>query len=230
MIHIQQLEFRYPHGEFTLRVDELEIESNRKVAIIGPSGSGKTTLLHLLAGIKTPQAGEVHVGEAVINQLSTRARRDFRIQRMGLVFQNFELLDYLSVLENILLPFRISPAMRLTREIKQRAAELADRVGMGDKLKRYANRLSQGERQRVAVCRALLGEPKLLLADEPTGNLDPANKNRVLKILTDYADRSGATLVAVTHDHDLLTSFDRVIDCKEFQHLPQVTAASEAAS
>ncbi len=116
----------------------------------------------------------------------------------------------------MLLPYRINPALELTDGVRQRAHALAEQVGIEDKLERYPRKLSQGERQRVAVCRAVLPEPAVLMADEPTGNLDPHNKGRVLDILFDYAEASGTTLLTVTHDHDLLDRFDRVIDFKEF--------------
>jgi putative ABC transport system ATP-binding protein len=135
---------------------------------------------------------------------------------VGLVFQEFELLEYLTVLDNILLPYRINPAMKLDAAVRARAKELAREVDIADKLDRYSTKLSQGEKQRVAVCRALLSEPTLLLADEPTGNLDPNNKGRVLDILFEYAERTGATLVTVTHDHDLIGRFGRVIDFRDF--------------
>jgi putative ABC transport system ATP-binding protein len=144
------------------------------------------------------------------------ARRDFRIKNIGLVFQEFELLAYLSVYDNILLPYRINPAVRLDSSVRDKAAALAQGVGIGDKLRRFPDKLSQGERQRVAVCRALLTEPGVILADEPTGNLDPSNKDRVLDILFAYVRERGATMVTVTHDHDLLARFDRVIEFKEF--------------
>ena len=135
---------------------------------------------------------------------------------IGLVFQEFELLEYLSVLDNILLPYRINPSLRYTPDVGERAARLADQVGIGDKLRRHPDRLSQGERQRVAVCRAVLPQPRLLLADEPTGNLDPVNAARVLDILFDYAGDSGATFVAVTHDQSLVSRFAQTIDMKRF--------------
>ena len=195
------------------------MERGERVAVIGPSGSGKTTLLHLIAGIRTPEAGRVVAREVEVSALDEAGRRDFRLRHLGLVFQEFELLEYLTVLDNILLPYRIGRVLHLGREVRERAAALAHGVGIGDKLRRYPDRLSHGERQRVAVCRALLPEPDLLLADEPTGNLDPANKGRVLEILLDYAEAHGATLVTVTHDHDLLPSFERVIDFKDFYDL-----------
>jgi putative ABC transport system ATP-binding protein len=216
MFGISQLEFRYGVGQFVLRVEELAIEPGSTVAVIGPSGSGKTTLLHLVAGIVAPQAGRITVDDRDVTAMGAAARRDFRIRTIGLVFQEFELLEYLSVLDNVLLPYRISPALSLDRQVRDRALGLARRVGIADKAGRLANRLSHGERQRVAICRAVLPRPKLLLADEPTGNLDPANKDLVLDIFFEYARETGTTLVAVTHDRDILDRFDRVIDFKSF--------------
>jgi putative ABC transport system ATP-binding protein len=215
-VELRDLDFRYGEGGFRLRIPELRVERGARVAVIGPSGSGKTTLLHLVAGIAAPRAGRVVTDGVEVTGLDDAARRAFRIRRIGLVFQEFELLEYLNVLDNILLPYRIHPALRLDPAVRERARALAGSVGIGDKLGRFAERLSQGERQRVAVCRALLAEPPLLLADEPTGNLDPANKDRVLDILLDHARQSGATLLTVTHDRDLLERFDRVIDFRAF--------------
>ncbi len=216
MITVSDLEFRYAEGDFFLRIPELTIEQGSTVAFVGPSGSGKTTLLNLIAGIALPRAGRVSVGDVELTGMSDAERRRHRISRIGLVFQEFELLEYLSVLDNILLPYRIHPAMRLDAAVRARAAGLAREVDIADKLGRYSTKLSQGEKQRVAVCRALLPEPGMLLADEPTGNLDPRNKGRVLDILFDYAQRTGATLVTVTHDHDLIDRFQRVIDFRDF--------------
>jgi ABC-type lipoprotein export system ATPase subunit len=214
MIDVSDLEFRYGEGEFHLRIPRLSIERGATVAVIGPSGTGKTTLLNLVAGIAPPMAGRIVTNGVDLTALGDSARRDFRIRQIGLVFQEFELLAYLNVLDNILLPYRINPSLLPRDSVRRRAVELARLVGIEDKLKRHVDRLSQGERQRVAVCRALLPEPPLLLADEPTGNLDPANKGRVLDILFDYVARNGTTLVTVTHDHDLLGRFGRVIEFK----------------
>ncbi len=221
MLCVRDLRFRYREGDFTLAVPELRVQPGETVAVIGPSGSGKTTLLNLIAGIATPEQGSVAVGDLELCGLDDGARRDFRIRHVGLVFQEFELIEYLSVFDNILLPYRINPSLRLEPAVRERARELAQRVGIGDLLGRFVGRLSQGERQRAAVCRALVTEPWLLLADEPTGNLDPANKGRVLDILFEYAREAGATLLAVTHDHDLLGRFARVIDFKTFQPVPE---------
>jgi putative ABC transport system ATP-binding protein len=216
VITVERLAFRYAEGHFFLEIPTLKIERGETVAFIGPSGSGKTTLLNLIAGIALPRAGQITTGDVELTSLDDASRRDFRIHNIGLVFQEFELLEYLSVLDNILLPYRINPSMRLDGAVRERAKQLAAEVDIGDKLGRYATKLSQGEKQRVAVCRALLPQPSLLLADEPTGNLDPNNKGRVLDILFDYAGRTGATLVTVTHDHDLIGRYGRVVDFREF--------------
>ena len=219
-IRVEGVEFRYGEGEFALAVPSLRIEGGATAAVIGPSGSGKTTLLHLIAGIRSPQTGRIFVGETEITGLGPSACRALRIRQIGLVFQEFELLDYLSILDNILLPCRLHSGLSPTRELRDRAAALADEAGIADKLKRRVTRLSHGERQRVALCRALLLRPSVVLADEPTGNLDPANKDRALDILLNYTSDSGATLLAVTHDHSLLGRFDRVFDSQDFRAVP----------
>jgi putative ABC transport system ATP-binding protein len=217
MINIQNLKFSYPTGDFRLDISDFAVERGEKVAVIGPSGSGKTTLLNLISGILPVIEGDIRVGETRIDQLNDDQRRDFRIQTIGFVFQEFELLDYLDVLDNILHPYRITSALTLDRSVRERAASLAEDMGIKDKLKRQADDLSHGEKQRTAICRALLSRPKLILADEATGNLDPDNKDRILDLLFQAVDEHGATLLAVTHDHELLKRFDRVVDFREFQ-------------
>ncbi len=212
MIEIEALRFHYPQGEFELAIPRMSVAQGEKVAVIGPSGSGKTTLLNLVAGISRPDQGRITVAGHEVSSSSDAARRDFRITNIGFVFQDFELLDYLSVFDNILHPYRITRALRLNRDVQNRAFELARQLGIGDKLKRYSGELSQGEKQRAAICRALLPQPRLILADEATGNLDPRNKCRILDLLFASMEASNATLLAVTHDHELLPRFDRVID------------------
>jgi len=222
MIRVDNLSFAYPASTFRLDVAELLVATGERVAVIGPSGSGKTTLLNLLAGVVMPNHGRVFINDVEISAMNDAGRRVFRLEQIGMVFQTFELLDYLSVLDNILLPLRIGGRGTLTSEHKERARALAGFVGIDDKLNRHPQQLSQGERQRVAVSRALLLEPMLLLADEPTGNLDPDNKHVVLELLQSYAVQHGATLVTVTHDQSFLASFDRVVD---FATLNEVQAA-----
>lgn len=216
MIEISNMNFQYGEGDFRLHVPRLLVNNGERVAVVGPSGSGKTTLLNLIAGIARPQSGDIVTASHNLADLDDGSIRNFRIEHIGLVFQEFELLEYLDVLDNVLLPYRINSSLNLNDTVRQRAQELLEGVGIGDKRNRYPDQLSQGERQRVAVCRALLVNPPLLLADEPTGNLDSANKGRVLEILIDYAAANEATLVTVTHDTGLLDRFERVIDFRDF--------------
>lgn len=216
VISIENAQFRYPGSDFCLHVPRLEIAAGRSVAVVGPSGSGKTTLLNLAAGILTPNEGSVTIAEVELSKRSEPQRREFRVAKIGMVFQEFELLEHLSVIDNILLPCRITPILQQDSVTRERAAALAGEVGIGDKLRRYPRKLSQGERQRVAICRAMLLQPPLLLCDEPTGNLDPVNKEHVLDILLDYVRRTDATLLAVTHDHGVLDRFDETFDVGQF--------------
>jgi ABC-type lipoprotein export system ATPase subunit len=215
-VAISDLDFSYGEGDFALRVPELKVARGEALAFIGPSGSGKTTLLHLIAGIVAPTEGRIVTEGVEVSTLSEPARRDFRVSAIGLVFQEFELLEYLSVFDNVVLPYRINSTLHLDGRVRARVRELAERLGIAKLLGRRPAQLSQGERQRAAVCRALVVDPPLLLADEPTGNLDPANKLRVLDLLFDVARERDATLVTVTHDHELLPRFDRVLDFKQF--------------
>jgi len=213
-ITISGMEFRYPGDQgFDMTVSDLHVSSGQCTAIVGPSGSGKTTLLSLVAGIQVPQKGAIHVGEVQVNQLGESARREFRIKKIGQVFQAFELLEYLSVIENVLLGSIIDSTV--VEGTKKRAADLLASVGLSHKVRTKPARLSHGERQRVAVCRAMLNDPQLLLADEPTGNLDQANKQNVVDLLIRQARQHNSTLLMVTHDRSLLGSFERVIDFAE---------------
>jgi len=211
-VRVSDLSFSYPGG-FALAIPELLVEDGARAALIGPSGCGKTTLLHLLAGILAPDRGRVEVGETDVAALDDAARRAFRVGNVGLVFQEFELLDYLDVLDNVLLPYRINESLALDREARGRGRALLDGVGLGDKARRPVALLSHGERQRVALCRALAANPSLVLADEPTGSLDPEGKDRALSLLFEFC--AGATLVVATHDHSLLPRFGQVVDFSE---------------
>lgn len=217
MIQTESLEFTYPDSSFHLTIPEFQVGEGEKVAVVGPSGSGKTTLLNLLAGILTPQSGSVQVGAVAVSSLSDSGRRNFRVQNIGFVFQDFELLDYLTIADNILHPYRITDSLKLTGEVRQRAIHLAEQMGIADHLNKHPGALSQGEKQRAAICRALLPNPDLILADEATGNLDPDNKTRILDLLFESVAAHGSTLVAVTHDHELLPRFDRVVDFQGFR-------------
>src|ERR1039457_4160875 len=160
MIAICDLEFQFPHSDFRLSVPSLKIARAERVAIIGPSGSGKTTLLHLISGILSLSRGMVRVQDREMNALGDAARRAFRVAQIGLVFQSFELVSYLDAFENIMLAYRLNPALRLTPEIALRAEELARQTGIEHRLRYFPHRLSQGEKQRVAICRAMLTDRK----------------------------------------------------------------------
>lgn len=217
MIALSDVTFAYGTGGFRLAIPSLNASAGERVAVVGPSGSGKTTLLNLIAGISTPDGGRVEVDGIDVGAGSDGARRAFRARTIGFVFQNFALMDYLSGLENILYPFRVSPALTLDGAARDRARALAEACGIGEKLDRRPAALSQGEQQRVAICRALVTRPKLILADEATGNLDPEAKAAIMDVLFARAAEAGATVLAVTHDHDLLPRFDRVVDFAAFR-------------
>lgn len=210
---------RFAYGgrhAFSLRVGSLSLARKERVACIGPSGSGKTTLVALIAGIIAPDAGRVFFDGIELTALGEAARRQLRIARIGMVFQEFELLEYLTAMENILLPFRVGSGMRAGGEQRDRARALAEELGVAHVLGRKPARLSHGERQRIAICRALATEPRLLMCDEPTGNLDPDSAARTLDLLLEQAERRDATVLMVTHDHSVLDRFDRVIDMLAF--------------
>ena len=216
-VDVRGLELRYGGDDaFRLSVPRFAVEPGTTAVLTGPSGSGKTTLLHALAGILVPHAGDVRVGGTHLltagTALGDAARRRFRIREVGLVFQAFELLEHLSVLENILLPYFINPALERTADVDARARDLAARLGISRMLPRGPATLSQGERQRVAIARALVTAPGLILADEPTGNLDPDTTGTILSLLLDEVRRHDATLLMVTHDHGLLDRFDHAFD------------------
>ncbi|MEH6593457.1 MAG: ABC transporter ATP-binding protein [Halioglobus sp.] len=212
---LEEIHFAYGNSGFALSVPSLEINPGECVALVGPSGSGKTTLLNLIAGILTPDRGSIVLTGKDLTSLSEGPRRRQRLSQMGMIFQSFELLEYLDVRDNILLQARLAPGVSMTAELEQQAMATAEELGLGDKWRRPISALSQGERQRVAACRALLLDPDLVLADEPTGNLDPDNKQAVLDHLIDLCRRHQRILLTVTHDHSLLPSFDRVVDMSE---------------
>jgi len=212
-IRLKKVEFSYGSNGFRLGIPDWKLDSGQNAAFLGPSGSGKTTLLRLLAGILKPDAGIAELDGQNLCDLSDANRRAFRIQNVGFVFQDFRLVEYLNIRENLLLPFRINNA--LSMEAAQGLEALAESLGIAEHLGKYPDELSQGEKQRVAIGRALLPGPRLVLADEPTGNLDPDNTQRIMDLLFEQA--VDATVVMVTHDHSLADRFDAVMDFGELQ-------------
>jgi len=172
------------------------LPKGRSLAILGESGSGKTTLLGLLAGLDTPTSGEVILNERSIFKLSEEDRAESRKENLGFVFQSFQLIEGLTALENVMMPLELKG----DRQAKQKASEMLKKVGLGERMEHYANQLSGGEQQRVAIARAFVTEPALLLADEPTGNLDTATGKKIIELMFSLNKELNTTLVLVTHD------------------------------
>ncbi len=221
-IDLRRLRFRYGGGPWVLEIPELTLERGERAFLFGPSGSGKTTLLGVLAGVLEANEGEVRVLGEDLASLSGARRDAFRAQHIGYVFQMFNLIPYLSVLDNIALPARMDPARRARLDgvgVKETAAMLADHLQIGDLLKKPVTELSVGQQQRVAACRALIGAPELIVADEPTSSLDFDRREAFLELLFQECARAGATLVFVSHDRTLESMFSRIIS------LPDVNKA-----
>jgi len=219
MIDISELAFSYrgrgqnQASPFGMRVADFTVPLGASTALVGPSGSGKTTLLGLIAGTRRAASGNITVNDQVITNFNDNELGHYRIRSVGQVFQAFELLGYLTVIENVMLPWYIA-GNGSKIEIRKRAAKLLHDVGLESKQSAMPGELSQGEQQRVAVCRAMLNNPPVLLADEPTGNLDQDNKQNVVDLLVEQAKRNNSTLLMVTHDESLLNKFDSVLDMR----------------
>jgi len=213
-----EIEVRALHKSFrdasrtveVLRGVDLDLAPGELVAIVGPSGSGKSTLLHLLGGLERPDAGEIRVGGARIDQLPQSALAPFRNRTIGYVFQFHQLLADFTALENVMLPGRIAGVG--AAELEPRARRLLDEVGLTELADRFPSQLSGGEQQRVALCRALLLEPPLVLADEPTGSLDPAAGEAVFELLLDLQRRHRTTTILVTHNRELARRCARILE------------------
>ena len=210
VIRAQDVRFHYGADAFQLRVHDFTLQPGQHTAVIGPSGCGKTTLLRLLTGVLTPNAGRIRALNNDLTTLSAPQRRAFRIRHIGMIFQDFALLESLTARDNILLPYRLGGVLPLTSEAHDRADQLARSLGIAELLGRKPARLSRGERQRVAIARALITRPALLVCDEPTAALDPDRSLSILDLLLAQAKESGATVLAVTHDHALLDRFAEV--------------------
>jgi putative ABC transport system ATP-binding protein len=208
-LHVSDLRFAYSAEGFRVHVPQLELASGKALALAGPSGAGKSTLLRLLTGLLTPTAGKVSLGAAQMETMTQEARRAFRLQHIGLVFQDFALLDYLTVTENILLPHQFRGTANAA--VRTKMLDLTERLHIDRYLDKRVSHLSQGERQRVAVARALVHEPQFVFADEPTASLDPARGRIVVDMLLEDTRRRGACLVMVTHDPNLLPLFDQTV-------------------
>lgn len=210
LVRFENLTKDFIEGENTraiLKNAHATIAEGEFIAIRGRSGSGKSTLLNLLAGLDTPTSGEIYIGETCFTRLSPRDRTLFRRDHMGFVFQFFNLIPTLTVLENVMLPAEL--AGRATQTIQTRALNLLENVGLAHRRATYPDKLSGGEQQRVAVARALAQDPRLVLADEPTGNLDEDTGNIIMNLLESLTRQAGKTLIMVTHSHTIAARADR---------------------
>ncbi|MBT7503897.1 MAG: ABC transporter ATP-binding protein [Gemmatimonadales bacterium] len=188
---------------------DLTLQPGERVAVLGASGSGKSTILNLVSGIDRADSGEISVGGVRVDQLTEHERTIFRRERIGFVFQAYNLIHTLTVLENLLLPLELKGPL-LSREV-DRARALLDDVGLLDRADAFPDRLSGGERQRIAVARSLVHEPTLILADEPTGSLDEERGERIVDLLEQMTKSGDGSLLLVTHSNDLASRMDRIV-------------------
>jgi len=210
-----------------IRDVDLEVEQGERVAVTGPSGCGKTTLLLLLAGLERPTGGTIHIEGAALSDMDADALADLRRDRIGIVFQSFHLVPSLVALDNAALPLEIAGR----RDARERAQAMLDKVGLADRARHYPSQLSGGEQQRVAIARALVHRPALILADEPTGNLDDHTGAVVGEVLFDLVAQTGATLVLVTHDLDFAGNCDRILRLHDGELAEQTrTSGSDRAA
>ena len=213
MLSAQDLALDYRSGASVAHAVDtvsLSVDQGSFVGLIGPSGSGKSSLMYLLSGLKRPTRGTVAFDGQDYRQISTPGLMQLRRQRYGFVFQQHFLINYLTALENVMVG-----AVKRNHDVAARAQELLRRVGLGDKLRQRPYQLSIGERQRVAVARALVHRPAIVFADEPTASLDQATGREVIDLLVDYRRRAGGSVVVVTHDPAMLTDADRVLQMRD---------------
>lgn len=221
MIFFDAVHYCHRHGSrdsaSRLRVDHWSVNQGQCVALVGASGSGKTTLLQLTGGVLQAASGTIEVAEKRLSGLDEGARRDFRLANVGFVFQSFELLPHLTVQENVLLPCRLASDQALVGSALKRLDPLLENLGLDVNLRnRKPDFLSQGERQRVAIGRALITQPRIILADEPTGNLDHQLKAAIVELLLKHCRENQTTLVMATHDLGCVHQFDLTSDATEF--------------
>ncbi|MDB5010630.1 MAG: transporter ATP-binding protein [Mucilaginibacter sp.] len=213
ILHIASLGKTYQSAGHTLTVLDninFSVTTGSTNAIVGPSGSGKTTLLGLCAGLDRSSTGIVELNGISLGELNEDKRAQVRNQHVGFIFQNFQLLPTLTALENVMVPLEL----RGEKNVKSRALDLLDKVGLAERSHHYPAQLSGGEQQRVSLARAFSNSPKILFADEPTGNLDAETSEKVIRLLFDLNKEAGTTLVVVTHDLELAAKTQRIIRIK----------------
>ena len=214
MIDIKGIKKSFGSLEVLKGID-LHIDKGEVVSIVGPSGAGKTTLLQIIGTLDRPDAGTITIDGIDVSKLSSKKLSDFRNQHIGFVFQFHQLLPEFTAIENIMIPAYIAGVSH--REARQRAEELLEYMGLSDRASHKPNELSGGEKQRVAVARALMNHPAVILADEPSGSLDSKNKEELHQLFFDLRDKFGQTFVIVTHDEQLASITDRTIHMRDGQ-------------
>lgn len=221
MIELDNIKLAFD-GKEVLNIQNLSFEDNRSYFIKGESGTGKTTLFNVISGLCLPDEGSVMVGDTFVHLLSEKDRDCFRAQNIGFIFQDFNLLDGFTVLENVMLPMTFIGKHTRLKNSKPKALDALQKVGLEDKSNIKVNKLSGGEKQRTAIARAVVNIPKVMLADEPTGNLDKANSLKITTLLLNMAKEYNATLIMISHDLSLMNLFDEVIDINDFNSPKEV--------
>ncbi|MDB3872462.1 ABC transporter ATP-binding protein [Pelagibacteraceae bacterium] len=214
LLELKQIKLHYKNYNTSVEVIkgiDLKIHSGEKVAVVGKSGSGKTSLIMLMGGLEKPSSGEIIFDQQSISSFSEDQLADIRKQKIGIVFQSFYLIPNYTALENVSLILEINGA----KNTKQQAEELLVQFGLKDRLNHFPTQLSGGEQQRVAIARSMAVKPKMILADEPTGNLDSENSDMISKLLFEYADKNQSSLVLVTHDLKFAEKCDRMIKIED---------------
>ena len=226
ILKVEDLTMQYRSGEGSLIVLDhisFSVDSGEIIAITGPSGSGKTTLLGLCAGLDRPTSGNVYIGESLINALTEDERAVLRNRNTGFIFQNFQLIPSLTALENVMIPMELLGM----HHIPEKAKHLLKRVGLENRMQHYPAQLSGGEQQRVALARAFSNHPKILFADEPTGNLDGENADNIQQLMFELNNEHNTTLIIVTHDPELAAKTGRILKLKSGKLISDVKISSE---
>lgn len=227
ILSVQNVSKTYKSGDRTLTVlDDINfsVEAGSTLAIVGPSGSGKTTLLGLCAGLDRASSGTVELHQIVLDNLNEDQRAQVRNEHVGFIFQNFQLIPTLTALENVMVPLEL----RGEKNSKRKSQELLDKVGLAERGHHYPTQLSGGEQQRVSLARAFANSPKILFADEPTGNLDAETSEKIVHLLFDLNKEAGTTLILVTHDMELASKTGRIIRVKGGKIISDEPALTQA--
>ncbi|THB73816.1 MAG: ABC transporter ATP-binding protein [Desulfobulbaceae bacterium] len=235
LIELSEIRFSWPGGTLpVLEIDHFHLGHDESIFIRGPSGSGKSTLLGIITGILLPQDGDVVVVDRRINDLSGAERDRFRVDTMGYIFQMFNLIPYLNIVENVILPCQFSKsrkaqALRNSSTLEEEALRLLSHLNLGgsEVQDKVVAELSVGQQQRVAAARALIGGPRLVIGDEPTSSLDSEHRESFLRLLFEECSRMGSSLIFVSHDIDLAPMFDRVVELSEINNAPDGTAGGK---